>query len=145
MWSRRCSALALTVALVVGASAIASGAATRRTRPVTFVTLNLLHGLFCREGTDDCQAPDRVQIFGEQLERAQCPDLVGIQEVGQRLEQLLTQDVPTWCDGDYEIAWGASTMPDRVMVLSRLPIVDQGDHSGNMVEDPLQHLGPLLQ
>jgi len=126
MWSRRCSALALAIGAVLVVAPTAA-AAKQPARPVTFVTLNLLHGFFCPPDTDSCQAPDRVQIFGEQLERAGCPDLVGIQEVGTRLEQLLTTSVPKWCDGAYEIAWGASTMPDRVMVLSRLPIVDQGE------------------
>jgi endonuclease/exonuclease/phosphatase family metal-dependent hydrolase len=90
------------------------------------VTLNLLHGLFCPEETDSCQAPDRVELFGQWLERVGCPDVVGIQEVGPRLGELLPEDVPTWCHGDYEIAWAASTMPDRAMVLTRLPIADQG-------------------
>jgi endonuclease/exonuclease/phosphatase family metal-dependent hydrolase len=128
MWSRRRSGIAAL--LVVGglvALAPAAVAAKARPKPVSIVTLNLLHGLFCPEDTDSCQAPDRVQIFGEQLERAGCPDLVGIQEVGPRLEQLLTTSVPTWCDGAYDIAWAGSTMPDRVMVLSRLPVVDQGE------------------
>jgi endonuclease/exonuclease/phosphatase family metal-dependent hydrolase len=129
MWSRRCSALALVAALIVGLLALApaSAAPKRAAKPVTLVTLNLLHGLFCDEGTDNCQAPDRVAIFGEQVEAAGCPDLVGIQEVGTRLEQLLTTTVPQLCNGAYEVAWAGSTMPDRVMVLSRLPVVDDGE------------------
>jgi hypothetical protein len=69
---------------------------------------------------------DRVELFGQWLERMGCPDLVGIQEVGPRLGELLPQAVPTWCGDDYEIAWAASAMPDRSMVLTRLPIVEQG-------------------
>ncbi len=127
MWSRRRSRVA--AALVVGVLVLVApaAAAQARPKPVTIVTLNLLHGLFCPEDTDACQAPDRVQIFGEQLERAGCPDLVGIQEVGPRLEQRLTTSVPTWCDGAYDVAWAGSTMPDRVMVLSRLPVVERGE------------------
>jgi endonuclease/exonuclease/phosphatase family metal-dependent hydrolase len=124
------AAAPLVGALVVGALLLAVPAATAakaRPKPVTIVTFNLLHGLFCPEDTDACQAPDRVQIFGEHLERVGCPDLVGVQEVGPRLEQLLASSVPTWCDGVYDTAWAGSTMPDRVMVLSRLPVVDQGD------------------
>ena len=67
-----------------------------------------------------------MQLFGDWLERAGCPDLVGVQEVGARLEELLTAQVPTWCGEDYTIAWAASAMPDRVMVLTRLPVVEQG-------------------
>jgi len=128
MWSRRRSAITLLVALVAGLLAVApAGAAPRRsTRPVTVVTLNLLHGLFCPEGSDSCRAPDRVTIFGEQLEAAGCPDLVGIQEVGTRLGELLTTTVPGLCRGSYRITWAADTMPDRAMVLTRLPLVEQG-------------------
>lgn len=128
MRSRRARVLAVValVALVGLAAASPATAAKRTTRPVTIVTLNLLHGLFCPAETDACQAPDRVQIFGEQLEAVGCPDLVGIQEVGPRLESLLTASVPNLCDGDYEIAWQAANSPDREMVLSRLPVVDRG-------------------
>jgi hypothetical protein len=128
MWSHRRSASALSVALIVGLLAMtpASAATRRPAEPVTVVTLNLLHGIFCPQDTDHCQAPDRVKIFGEQLEAAGCPDLVGIQEVGTRLGELLTSSVPTLCHGSYRIAWAADTMPDRAMVLSRLPVVGQG-------------------
>jgi hypothetical protein len=67
-----------------------------------------------------------VQTFGEHLEAAGCPDLVGIQEVGPRLETLLTATVPNLCHGDYEIAWQAVNSPDREMVLTRLPVVERG-------------------
>jgi endonuclease/exonuclease/phosphatase family metal-dependent hydrolase len=121
------SALALAVVIVAAPLAMPASAAAKSTkRPVTIVTLNLLHGLFCPPETDSCQAPDRVELFGQWLERVGCPDLVGIQEVGARLGELLPQEVPAWCDGDYEIAWAASAMPDRAMVLTRLPIVEQG-------------------
>jgi hypothetical protein len=128
MRSFRGSAIALVVALVLLAAPVAASAkpAKQAKRPVTVVTLNLLHGLFCPPETDSCQAPDRVQLFGDWLERVGCPDLVGIQEVGPRLGELLPEAVPTWCDGDYTIAWAASAMPDRAMVLTRLPIVEQG-------------------
>ena len=34
--------------------------------------------------------------------------------------------VETLCDGEYTIAWQAVDSPDREMVLSRLPILEQG-------------------
>jgi len=128
MRSLRGSAIVLVVAavLVVAPTAAAAKAAKASAKPVAIVTMNLLHGLFCPAETDSCQAPDRVQLFGDWLERVGCPDLVGIQEVGPRLGELLPDEVPTWCDGDYTIAWAASAMPDREMVLTRLPIVEQG-------------------
>jgi endonuclease/exonuclease/phosphatase family metal-dependent hydrolase len=125
MKSFRSSALVLVVACVLLA-APAAASAKPVAEPVTIVTMNLLHGLFCPAETDSCQAPDRVQLFGDWLERVGCPDLVGIQEVGPRLGELLPEQAPTWCDGDYDVAWAASAMPDRAMVLTKLPIIEQG-------------------
>jgi endonuclease/exonuclease/phosphatase family metal-dependent hydrolase len=95
--------------------------------PVRVLTLNLLHGLFCPKETDWCKAPDRVAIFAELVEQARCPDLIGLQEIGARLEELLPATISRLCDGEYTIAWQA-VMPgvDREMVLSRLPIRDRG-------------------
>ena len=74
-------------------------------RPPRFESsLNLLHGLFCPSETDSCQASDRVQIFAGVLEAADCPDLVGLQEIGARLEELLTPILARVCNGDYTIA-----------------------------------------
>ena len=108
-----------------GASATSTTAASA-SKPVRVVTLNLLHGLFCPAETDACNAPDRVAILAELVEQAGCPDLIGLQEIGMRLEQLLPPMVETLCDGGYTIAWQAVASPDREMVLSRLPIVERG-------------------
>jgi hypothetical protein len=95
--------------------------------PVRVITFNALHGLFCPDETDWCKAPDRVAMFGELVEAADCPDLIGLQEVGERLGELIPPLVETLCDGEYTIAWQAVEPPiDREMVLTRLPIVDQG-------------------
>jgi endonuclease/exonuclease/phosphatase family metal-dependent hydrolase len=104
--------------------------ATATGPPLRVVTLNLLHGLFCPEETDWCQAPDRVEIFAEQLEAAECPDLVGLQEIGERLAELLPSVLERTCDGEYEIAWHGQASSghglSQQMVLSRLPIEEQG-------------------
>jgi hypothetical protein len=94
--------------------------------PVRMATLNLLHGLFCPPETDACQAPDRVQIFTELVEAAECPELIGLQEIGERLEQLLPDAVGSMCDGEYSIEWEGVASPDRQMVLTRLPVLEQG-------------------
>jgi endonuclease/exonuclease/phosphatase family metal-dependent hydrolase len=107
-------------------SSEASSSKAQAPKPVRVVTLNLLHGLFCPADTDSCKAPDRVAIFAELVEQAGCPDLIGLQEIGMRLEQLLPAMVETLCDGEYTIAWQAVASPDREMVLSRLPIVERG-------------------
>lgn len=93
---------------------------------IDVVTLNLLHGLFCPEETDACQAPDRVAIFADRVDEADCPDLIGLQEIGPRLEELIPPALETLCDGEYTIAWEAVDSPDRGMILSRLPILDEG-------------------
>ncbi len=93
---------------------------------VRVLTLNLLHGLFCPEETDSCQAPDRVAIFSDLVEAADCPDLIGLQEIGARLEELMPPTVDDLCGGRYSIAWEALDSPDRAMVLTRLPVVDRG-------------------
>lgn len=131
---RRTLGVFVLVALVaLGCSSGDSGSTTSTTagpvragKPVRVVTLNLLHGLFCPKQTDWCKAPDRVAIFAELVERAGCPDLIGLQEIGMRLEQLIPSVVETMCDGAYTIAWQAAASPDREMVLSRLPIQDRG-------------------
>lgn len=94
--------------------------------PVRVLTLNLLHGFFCPPETDSCRAPDRVQIFIEMLEGADCPDLVGLQEIGTRLEELLPPALGRACGGDYAIAWEGADTISRQMVLTRLPILDEG-------------------
>ena len=94
--------------------------------PLRVLTLNLLHGFFCPEATDSCRAPERAQIFAEQVEAAGCPDLVGLQEIGTRLAELLPGIVETLCDGDYEMAWAASDKVEQQMVLSRRPIIEEG-------------------
>ena len=118
------------VGLVVVAcwSGAAPSTATTRTSatPVRVLTQNLLHGFFCPEDSDFCHAPERVQIFSELVEAAGCPDLIGLQEIAARLEALLVAAVPRLCHGSYRIAWQGAVSPDRVMVLTRLPIVEQG-------------------
>jgi len=123
--------LAVGAAALVLAAACASGGdgdgeEPAQAAPVRVVTLNLLHGLVCPSETDSCQAPDRVQIFAELVEAADCPDLVGLQEIGDRLEELLAPALGRVCDGEYTIAWQGADSPDREMVLTRLPILDEG-------------------
>jgi hypothetical protein len=92
---------------------------------VRAVTLNQLHGIFCVDN-DNCHAPDRVQLLYDQLEAADCPELVGLQEIGPRQGELIPASLDELCNGEYELAWEAEDSPDRPMILSRLPIVDQG-------------------
>ncbi|MEX2255525.1 MAG: endonuclease/exonuclease/phosphatase family protein [Acidimicrobiia bacterium] len=90
---------------------------------VRIVNLNLLHGVFCPAETDGCLAPDRVDLLMRQLEDADCPEVVGLQEINAVLAKLLAKAVPKTCDGDYEIVpSGKPTTLDTERVLTTLPI-----------------------
>ena len=123
-----------TLAVAICASALVTGfrgAAAQDdpepAKPVTIANLNLLHGLFCQPNdTDWCNAPARVEILGKRLEQADCPDLVGLQEINARLEELLTRLLREVCDGEYEIGFEGVGSPDQQMVLTKLPVLEQG-------------------
>jgi endonuclease/exonuclease/phosphatase family metal-dependent hydrolase len=120
-------AIVASVALaLVGGSVAAAGTPAAGTDDghVRVVNLNLLHGVFCPNATDGCQAPDRVELLMRQLEEADCPEVVGLQEINQNLSDLLEQAVPKACDGDYEIVFGTKvTSLDTERVLTTLPVV----------------------
>ena len=63
--------------------------------PLRVATLNVLHGLSCPPENDFCQAADRAQLVAEGLEKADCPDLVGFQEIGPRQGQLIPEAMST--------------------------------------------------
>jgi endonuclease/exonuclease/phosphatase family metal-dependent hydrolase len=124
----------LVVAICGSASAAGLGSAAAQdaqdddgSAPVTAAELNLLHGLFCDpQNTDWCNAPGRVGVLGKWLERADCPDLVGLQEINERLEELLGELVAEICDGEYAIHFEDVNSPDRQMILTRLDVVEEG-------------------
>ncbi len=120
-------AITASVALALVGGGVAS-ARTPATAPaddgVRIVNLNLLHGVFCPSATDGCQAPDRVELLLRQLEEADCPEVVGLQEINQNLSDLLEEAVPKACDGKYEIVFGTKvTSLDTERVLTTLPVV----------------------
>jgi hypothetical protein len=120
---------ALTLLLGMrGAAARPSAApATGAKAPVTVADLNLLHGLFCQpDVTDWCHAPARVEILGKWLEKAKCPDLVGLQEINARTEELINDLVKTVCGGAYTVHTEPVNSPDREMILTRLEVIDEG-------------------
>ncbi len=90
---------------------------------VRIVNLNLLHGTFCPPETELCQAEDRVALLGQQLEAADCPEVVGLQEINQNLADILDVTRKTLCGGDYKIAFGGKTTSlDTERVFTTLPI-----------------------
>lgn len=124
---------AVVAALLAGA--VALGAAPARaqedgpargdapSRQVRIVNLNLLHGVFCPKETNACQAPDRVELLMQQLEDAQCPEIVGLQEINVQLANLLDKAVRNTCDGQYEVVFGKKPRSlDTERVLTTLPV-----------------------
>jgi endonuclease/exonuclease/phosphatase family metal-dependent hydrolase len=105
-----------------------AGASGKAEEPLTVADLNLLHGLFCDpDNTDWCNAPARVEILGQWLEKSKCPDLVGLQEINPRLTELITDLTTQVCAGAYEVvSFPGDNIVDAQMVLSRLPVVEQG-------------------
>lgn len=96
---------------------------------VSIVAINQLHGLFCPEETDFCDAPGRLDLLWSLLEEAGCPDLVGLAEIGPRQQDLVPAALPEVCDGAYELLWDpdAQGQPaDQEMVLSSLDVLDDG-------------------
>jgi hypothetical protein len=93
---------------------------------VTVAAFNVLHGLFCPAETDACRAPVRAALVARVLEEAGCPHVVGFQEVGARQEAELPGALAEVCGGRYRIAWNPVNSPDREMVVTALPILDEG-------------------
>ena len=125
-------AVALVAASCSGDDDRGSGATAAPTttvpgsEPVRALTLNVLHGLFCAAETDFCQAPDRAEMIARAVEVADCPELVGFQEIGPRQPEVLPPAMDRVCGGRYELAWQGNSSPDRTMVFTTLPIVDRG-------------------
>jgi endonuclease/exonuclease/phosphatase family metal-dependent hydrolase len=119
------TAVLASMLVVVVSPGAASGGTTEEgdERAVRIVDLNLLHGVFCPRETDSCQAPDRVALLMSQLETAQCPEVVGLQEINANLASLINQALPETCDGAYEVAFNKKPgTVDTERVLTTLPI-----------------------
>jgi endonuclease/exonuclease/phosphatase family metal-dependent hydrolase len=109
---------ATTVAPAAPAAAQATGAGGKN---LTVVNYNILHGIFCPSDTDSCRAPDRVALFLSQLQDAQCPQVVGLQEVSGQLAGLISQQLPGVCGGKYKLAMSVTEGNDKELVFSTLP------------------------
>jgi endonuclease/exonuclease/phosphatase family metal-dependent hydrolase len=114
-------AVAVT-AVVATAGAPAFAGAGEAPDGVRIVNFNVLHGINCPQGTEDCQAPDRIDLLARQLEAADCPDVVGLQETNVNIGKLVQGHLSTLCDGDYELAFEQPTGVDRELVLTKLPV-----------------------
>jgi endonuclease/exonuclease/phosphatase family metal-dependent hydrolase len=85
---------------------------------VRVVSQNLLHGIACPEGSDNCNLPGRVALFAQQLEDADCPELVGLQESNGEMVSLLEEELAGRCDDEYEFVFDEDPGVDREVVLT---------------------------
>jgi hypothetical protein len=109
-----------------GDSARAPTTIERRAEPIRMVTLNVSNGVFCAPETDSCHAPDRAEMTARAVDAADCPELVGFQEIGPRQPDAVPMAMARVCQGRYELAWEGANSPDRAMVFTTLPILDRG-------------------
>lgn len=116
-----CLALAAT-STGAGVAAPAAGAGGGDTGDdLTVVNFNVLHGAICPEDSDGCQLPDRMELLGRRLEEAQCPDVVGMQEVSKRVyDAIKRQPVIEACD--YDIVFPRPKGIDQEVVLTTLKV-----------------------
>lgn len=118
----------IVAALCVGATMLVAAPATAHeddvpTKQVRIVDLNLLHGVFCPQETNGCQSPDRVALLMQQLEDAECPEIVGLQEINTNLAMLIDKALPKTCDGHYEVVFSKKPATlDTERVLTTLPV-----------------------
>jgi endonuclease/exonuclease/phosphatase family metal-dependent hydrolase len=90
---------------------------------VRIVNFNFLHGLFCEPETEGCQAADRADLFGQQLEESNCPEVVGLQEVNINVAGEIDRIRKTVCDGKYKIVFGGTPSgADTERVLTTLKV-----------------------
>ncbi len=92
---------------------------------VTVVAQNLLHGIACPADTERCKLPNRVQLFGRQLEEAKCPPVVSVEEVDPVMRDLLRDQAKTICSGGYTMVTDDDPSIDREVVLTTLPVIGQ--------------------
>ncbi len=85
---------------------------------VSIVSQNILHGISCAPDSDHCAIPARVELFLQQLDDADCPDVVGLQEANQEVADLVSARLPDTCDGAYELQYDGDPGVDRELVLT---------------------------
>ena len=118
--------MAVLLVLLAGCSGDGGGtddSAAPESATVSIVSQNLLHGTACPEDSDRCDLPARAALFVDQLEAADCPNLVSLQEANQETVEALTPLLADACGGAYEVVGDEDPSLDREVVLSTEPIV----------------------
>jgi endonuclease/exonuclease/phosphatase family metal-dependent hydrolase len=121
-----CIAVAASAAGVSGAPAGEAGDAIgngdgEAADDLTVVNFNVLHGVICSEESENCQLTDRMELLGQRLEEAQCPDVVGLQEVSGRVYDTLKKQ-PVIENCDYEVVLRRPNSIDKELVLTTLEV-----------------------
>jgi hypothetical protein len=88
------------------------------------ISLSLNSGDSCPADSDHCQAPDRVAYLVDLVTKAKCPQVIALQDTAPWIQDLITADLPTWCNGAYK-AYGQVDAPDRAMIITSLTVSDQ--------------------
>jgi len=85
--------------------------------------MNVLYGALCDDGPEHCAAKARMQLLARAIEAADCPEVVGLEEIAPWWRTWLFARAKTLCDGAYHVVSppvGAFTF-DAQTVLSTLP------------------------
>jgi hypothetical protein len=114
--------IALAVPAVSAGARTAGGDAPKN--DLRIVTMNILHGIACPNAPDDCQGDDRMALLGQQLEAAECPPVVALEEIAQRTYDRVVA-APWVKECKYKIVWHDMPSVDRELVLTTLPVKSQ--------------------
>lgn len=92
---------------------------------VSLATLNILHGIFCAQETEDCRIEDRVDLFFDWVEDTGCPDILTMQEVlGDRVADLVRDRVTRRCPFTYQVLEPPGS---QNFTLSRYPALETNE------------------
>jgi hypothetical protein len=92
-----------------------------RAGDLRLVSLNINSGDSCPADTDHCQAPDRIDYLVDLVTKANCPQVVALQDTAPWIKDLLTERLPNWCSGQYTIH-GEADAPDRSLIITSLAV-----------------------
>jgi len=111
-------------AMVLLLAACGGGSGTSGRGPdVTVADLNILHGSFCPEDTENCRLEDRVDLYFQWLVASGCPDVATLQEGTAKIVDLVRARAETACPFPYQVALGPRQIGlDDEIVLSRYPV-----------------------
>ncbi len=94
---------------------------------VRVASLNVLHGLFCPDGTANCRLADRIALLGQWLVDRRCPDVVALQEVwsnspGADVLSNVQRQLVGVCPDPYAVAFQQTFAADDSLILSRYAV-----------------------